>query len=79
MIKVFSKPNCVQCEQTKRFLSKHNIPYETTDVTKDTEARNLVTELGFFSMPVVVTDHDKWSGFRIDKLNDLLVRYKNDR
>lgn len=68
MIKVFTNPNCVQCEQTKKYLDKKSLSYEVIDMSKDQQALEMVVELGFKSAPVVITDTDKWSGFRLDKL-----------
>lgn len=72
MIKVFTNPTCVACEQTKRYLEKKSIPYEVIDLSQDEDALNKVIELGYKSAPVVVTDDgSSWSGFRLDKLSAL--------
>lgn len=73
MITVFTTPNCVQCEQTKRALDKKNLEYKVVDLSKDPEAMALVQREGFSSAPVVFTDTDKWSGFRFNKLNALVA------
>jgi glutaredoxin-like protein NrdH len=71
MIKVFTNPTCVQCDQTKRYLDLKGIEYEVVDLSQDEEALNKVVELGYRSAPVVMTDDDTWSGFRLDKLSAL--------
>lgn len=71
MITVYTNPNCVQCDQTKRYLDNKNISYEVVDLSKDQEALEMVVGLGFKSAPVVITDTDKWSGFRLEKLHAL--------
>lgn len=71
MVTVYTNPNCVQCEQTKKWLNLHNIEYSTVDLSSDNEALEMVLELGFKSAPVVITNTDKWSGFRLDKLAQL--------
>jgi glutaredoxin-like protein NrdH len=43
------------------------------DITEDQDAYAMVKELGFTSAPVVITQTDKWSGFRIEKLNALVA------
>ncbi|WP_032386837.1 glutaredoxin family protein [Rhodococcoides fascians] len=72
-ITVYTKPECNNCDQTKRRLSKHGIEYTTVDVTEDAAAREFVTDgLGYRQMPVVVVDENThWSGFRIDALDKL--------
>jgi glutaredoxin-like protein NrdH len=71
MVTVYTNPNCVQCEQTKKWLNLNKIEYSIVDLSSDTEALEMVLELGFKSAPVVITDTDKWSGFRLDKLAQL--------
>lgn len=72
-ITVYTKPECNNCNQTKRRLNKHGIEYTTVDVTEDAAAREFVTDgLGYRQMPVVVVDENThWSGFRIDALDKL--------
>lgn len=71
MIKVYSKPACVQCTATKKALDKADISYTVIDISQDDEARDLVLDLGYTSVPVVVAGEDHWSGFRPDLLADL--------
>ncbi|MBD8104772.1 glutaredoxin-like protein NrdH [Plantibacter sp. CFBP 8775] len=70
-IVVYSKPNCVQCNSTYRFLDG-KVPYTVVDLSNDPEALETVKALGYLQAPVVVTDDDHWSGFRPDKLADLV-------
>ncbi|OZE28449.1 NrdH-redoxin [Rhodococcus sp. 05-2254-5] len=72
-ITVYTKPECNNCDQTKRRLNKHGIDYTTVDVTEDAAAREFVTDrLGYRQMPVVVVDENThWSGFRIDAIDKL--------
>lgn len=72
-IAVYSKPNCVQCTQTYRKLDKEGIEYTVVDITQDEGAYKYVTEtLGYSAAPVVVTDNDHWSGYRPDKIMELV-------
>jgi glutaredoxin-like protein NrdH len=71
MIRVYTKPDCVQCKWTKKFLDKMEVAYEEHDVTTDEEAANEVRRRGFDTLPVVVTAVDVWAGFKIDKLKGL--------
>ena len=34
MLKIYSKPNCIQCEMTKKWLDQNKIPYDTVDVSE---------------------------------------------
>lgn len=72
MIKVYSKPNCVQCNFTKKYLDDKKIPYTVIDVTRDASALDYVRELGFQSLPVVeAEDMDAFNGFRPELLAKL--------
>lgn len=71
MVTVYTNPNCVQCEQTKKWLNLNEIEYSIVDLSSDAVALEMVLELGFKSAPVVITDTDKWSGFKLEKLAQL--------
>lgn len=70
-VTVYSKPQCVQCDATKRHLDKHGIPYTPIDLTRDPDALAYVQGLGYLAAPVVVTGDTHWSGYVPDKLNTL--------
>lgn len=71
MITVFTKPNCVQCDRTKKLLDKEKIPYIAIDITEDAPAAARLRSIGVRTMPFVVTPDDEWSGFRPDKLRSI--------
>jgi glutaredoxin-like protein NrdH len=71
MITVYSNPNCVQCEQTKKYLTLKGLEFEAKMIQDSPEIMSLIEEKGYKSAPVVVTPHDSWSGFRLDKLAGL--------
>ena len=72
MITVYSKPACVQCDATKRLLTKLDLRYEIIDVTKDAEAYDLIVSKGFQAAPVVNAGDDWWAGFNPEKINALV-------
>lgn len=71
MIKVYSKPNCMQCKFTKEYLDNNNKKYESIDVLEDEQAFEYIKSLGFQSLPVVECEDDTFSGFRPDLLAKL--------
>lgn len=73
MTTVYTNPSCVQCDMTKKFLDKEGLPYEVVDLSQDKEALEMVRNLGFSSAPVVITDSDKWAGFKLDKLKAIVA------
>lgn len=68
---VYTLPACVQCDSTKRLLTRNEIPYSEVDISQDADARAMVREMGYSAAPVVVAGEDHWSGFRPDKLSAL--------
>ena len=77
-VTVYEKNNCVQCEATKRWLRKGNIEFDTVNVEENPEAMAKVLDMGFQAAPVVITDTDSWSGFRISKLEELKAVVKGE-
>jgi glutaredoxin-like protein NrdH len=73
MTTVYTKPNCVQCNMTKRHMDKIGVKYRTVDITEDKEALNKLIELGYKSAPVVMTEGGQtWSGFQPAKIDELV-------
>ena len=70
-VTVYSKPLCVQCDATKRALTKAGITYTVVDITEDAEALAKIKALGYVQAPVVITDEDHWSGFSPDRIKAL--------
>jgi glutaredoxin-like protein NrdH len=73
MITVYTKPSCVQCEQTKKLLAKNGLEFNVIDITEDASAYDKVIAMGFQAAPVVVTDDDSWAGFNPEKINGLVA------
>lgn len=73
MVKVYSKPNCMQCDYTKKFLIEHEVPFTVLDITEDESAYEHVKSLGFSSLPVVEAEGvEPFNGFRPDALMELV-------
>lgn len=72
MVTVYSNPNCIACEQTKRFLTVKGVEFEAKMIQDSPEVYDLIESKGYSSAPVVVVGEDSWSGFRLDKLNSLV-------
>ena len=71
-ITVYTKPACVQCEQTKKLLTKNGLEFTTVDITVDNRAYDMIVDMGFKAAPVVVTENDAWAGFNPAKINGLV-------
>jgi len=70
-VTVYEKSNCVQCEATKRWLRRAKIEFDTVNLEENPEAMQMVTDMGYTAAPVVITDIESWSGFRVSKLENL--------
>lgn len=70
-ITVYTLPSCVQCESTKKYLSRNDISFSEVDLSLDDQAMDMVKSLGYQSAPVVVAGEAHWSGFRPDRLSEL--------
>lgn len=71
-VTVYTKPNCVQCDATKRQMDKLGVEYATVDITENLEAYDMIISKGFQAAPVVITDTDAWSGFNPAKIAGLV-------
>jgi glutaredoxin-like protein NrdH len=71
VVTVYTLPSCVQCDSTKRVLTKNSIEYQEVDLSQDAQAMEFVKDLGYSAAPVVVAGESHWSGFRPDRLSAL--------
>jgi glutaredoxin-like protein NrdH len=71
MTTVYTKPSCVQCDQTKKLLDKNGVEYTTVDITQDQEAYEKIVSMGFLAAPVVVSGTESWAGFQPDRINSI--------
>lgn len=70
-VTVWTNPNCVQCDATKKQFDKLGIKYEEQSLVDNPVALDLFKTQGFTSAPIVTTDTKTWSGFRLDKIKSL--------
>lgn len=71
-ITVYSKPACVQCVATYRALDRLGLDYEVVDLSTEEGALAEVLALGYQQAPVVRSGDVHWSGFRPDKIKELV-------
>jgi glutaredoxin-like protein NrdH len=70
-VTVYTLPSCVQCDSTKKFLTRNAIEFDVVDMSQDEASLELVKALGYAQAPVVVAGGSHWSGFRPDKIAEL--------
>jgi glutaredoxin-like protein NrdH len=78
-ITVWTLPNCVQCDNTKRQFDKRGIVYQVRELNRNPKALEQFKELGLLAAPIIETDAKRWSGFRLDKINALDVHLRTER
>ena len=81
-VNVYTKPACVQCNQTKLHMKKKGIPF--TEIPLDDENLDAAIDLGFRQAPVVfvaMPDGDElaWDGYRPDHINQILKGMNNEQ
>lgn len=76
-VTVYTKSNCVQCDQTKKQFDKRGIIYAEVNLEENLEKLEEFKERGLMSAPIVTTDLKEWSGFRLDKIEGLARHIKS--
>ena len=76
-VTVWTLPNCVQCEQTKKQMDKLGIKYEVQSLADNPLVLEGFKQQGLMSAPIVTTDTKAWSGFRLDKIQSLARHLKS--
>ena len=64
MIKIYSKPNCMACNFSKKYLDDKGVKYEEIDVINDKEALAMLRDKGYAQLPVVDIDGELHTGFQ---------------
>ena len=73
MVTVYTKPNCMQCNFTKKYLTEKEIEFQTIDITESEEALAEVKGMGFQAVPVIVAKNEEaFYGFQPDRLAKLV-------
>lgn len=78
LVTVYTNPSCIQCEQTKRYLTLNSVKFDVIDMSTDPASLDMVKGLGFRAAPVVITDDDMWSGFNLEKLSKLVSSVRDE-
>lgn len=72
-VTVYTTPNCMQCDQTKKVLKRQGISFDSVDLSENKDALDYVLSLGYSAAPVVVAGKEHWSGFRMSRLMELVT------
>lgn len=66
---IYTTKSCVKCNMTKAQMDKLGVKYKVVEASE--EERKRFKEMGHMVFPVVVTEEDNWSDFRMDKIRSL--------
>lgn len=69
-VRVYTKPNCKQCDLTKEALDRAGVEY-AVDTLLDENNLAAAKALGYQSAPVVIVGTEGWAGFRPDLVAEL--------
>ncbi len=76
-VTVWTLPNCVQCEMTKKTMTRLGIPFEVQSLEDQPLVLEGFKQQGLLAAPIVTTDTKAWSGFRLDKIQSLARHLKS--
>ena len=72
MITVFTTPDCSKCPMVKAFYDRHEIKYETVDLTENPDIAQNVFELtGALTAPITTNGTEYVIGVDYGKLREL--------
>ena len=73
MITIYSKPNCMQCAFSKKYLNDKGVEFKEINVFEDDEALKMLRDAGYSQMPVVDINGEIHTGFRPELLAKAVV------
>lgn len=69
-VTVYTKPACVQCDHTKRYLDKLGVPFDELPMTD--EVIDQAKAAGIMTAPIVLVEGKAvWGGFKPDEIKKL--------
>lgn len=71
-VTVYSLPACVQCDTTKRMLTRNNVQFTEIDLSTDAAAMEKIKAWGYTQAPIVEAGNQHWSGFRMERLDSII-------
>jgi glutaredoxin-like protein NrdH len=61
---VYTTPNCVQCNATKKHLERRGIEFDVVDLSENQDKLKEFMSMGMTTAPIVDTGTRMWSGYR---------------
>jgi len=76
-VTIYTLPVCVQCDMTKRQLTKFGIDF--TEVPLTAALADEFKTQGFMAAPIVVAGTSTWSGFKFERIKALSAHIFGDK
>lgn len=70
-VRIYTKDDCTNCESTKSLMDELEINYTVINMDREPSAKAVVKSMGFRQAPVVITNTNKWSGFKESNIRGL--------
>ena len=71
-VRIYTLPGCSYCGQIKDYLKSRGLSYREIDLETDREGQAFMDERGYTALPVTVIGRHEISGFRMDKIKEIL-------
>ena len=71
---IYTLPNCVQCDMTKKQFKANNVSFEEINLTDHPEtSQSLKEQYGFSQAPIIITSTgEAWAGFKLDRIKGVV-------
>lgn len=79
MINIYTLPACVQCDSSKRMLTRAGVEFNEIDLSTDGTAMEKIRGWGYTQAPVIEHENQHWSGFRMERLQALIKLIKGEQ
>lgn len=56
-VTIYSKNDCLACDNSKRLLTEAGVPFTDINVWNDEEAAQMIVDMGYRSVPVIHVDY----------------------
>jgi glutaredoxin-like protein NrdH len=78
VIRVYSKPRCVQCTAVKRRLDQAGAEYDVVDISLPENAADFeaIKALDYKTVPVTFVNDEHFGGYNPDAIDDAVARQR---
>lgn len=71
-VRLYTLPDCAYCRQIKEYLKSKGLSYEEINLETDADGQAFMDDRGYTALPVTVIGSHEISGFRLDKIKEIL-------